>query len=86
MCLALALRQRGYIKIVPTHSISGAYDKARSLDMLKRDTRWTLVFTDFKSNNFDLTKLAENTNFLQLNERSCCAVLNQNNGESSFLL
>ena len=62
-------------------SLIGAYEKARTLDMLKRDTKWTLVFEDFKSSSFDVTKLTENTNFLQLNDRSCCAIKNQMNGK-----
>jgi hypothetical protein len=62
-------------------SLIGAYERARILDMLKRDTKWTLVFEDFKSGTFDVTKLNENTNFLQLNDRSCCAIKNLMNGK-----
>jgi hypothetical protein len=76
----LTIRPSNYVAWGSTLSLTGAYEKARKFDMVKRDSKWTLVFEDFKSNTFDVSRLSETTNFLQLNDRSCCAVKNQLNG------
>ena len=57
--------------------IKEVYTKANQSDLLKRDTRWTLVFEDFKSDSFDLKKLADQTNILQMTDGSCCKILDK---------
>ena len=57
--------------------IKDVYTKANQSELLKRDTRWTLVFEDFKSESFDLKRLADQTNILQMTEGSCCKILDK---------
>ena len=57
--------------------IKDVYTKANQSELLKRDTRWTLVFEDFKSESFDLKQLADQTNILQMMEGSCCKILDK---------
>ena len=56
--------------------IKEVYLKANKSELLKRDTRWTLVFEDFESSTFDLNQLADQTNVLQMTDGSCCKILN----------
>ena len=60
-----------------TDMIKEVYTKANQSELLKRDTRWTLVFEDFKSESFDLKRLADQTNILQMTEGSCCKILDK---------
>ena len=60
-----------------TDMIKDVYTKANQSELLKRDTRWTLVFEDFKSESFDLKQLADQTNILQMMEGSCCKILDK---------
>ena len=56
--------------------IQEVYTQANKSELLKRDTRWTLVFEDFKTDGFDINQLADQTNILQMTDRSCCKILN----------
>ena len=60
-----------------TDMIKEVYTKANQSELLKRDTRWTLVFEDFKSESFDLKQLADQTNILQMTDGSCCKILDK---------
>ena len=60
-----------------TDMIKDVYTKANESELLKRDTRWTLVFEDFKSESFDLKQLADQTNILQMTDGSCCKILDK---------
>ena len=60
-----------------TDMIKEVYTKANQSELLKRDTRWTLVFEDFKSESFDLKQLADQTTILQMMEGSCCKILDK---------
>ncbi len=71
-------RPSNYVAWGSTTSIKQAYDKAKSMDMIKRDTRWTLVFEDFNFASFPKSSLSDQTNFLEMkNSDDCCIILNQ---------
>ena len=60
-----------------TDMIENVYSKAKKHQLLKRDTRWTLVFEDFNSDTFDLNELEDQTNVLRMTDDSCCKLLNE---------
>ena len=60
-----------------TDMIKNVYSKAKKHQLLKRDTRWTLVFEDFNSDTFDLNELEDQTNVLRMTDDSCCKLLNE---------
>ena len=57
--------------------IQNVYSKANKSELLKRDTRWTLVFEDFEAENFDPNQLADQTNIVKLKDGSCCKLLDK---------
>ena len=59
-----------------TDMIQEVYTKANESELLKRDTRWTLVFEDFSTDRFEINQLADQTNILKMPDRSCCKILN----------
>jgi len=50
-------RPSNYVAWGSTAAVTAAYEKAKDEMMVKRDTRWTLVFDDLKSADFDLNIL-----------------------------
>ena len=60
-----------------TKMIQDVYTQANKSELLKRDTRWTLVFEDFNSGTFDLNELEDQTNILRMTDDSCCKLLNE---------
>lgn len=58
--------------------MKAAYNKAKSEGMLKRDTRWTLVFEDMKSREFTNDGLEDQTHFVEMiDQDNCCKILNK---------
>lgn len=71
-------RPSNYIAWGSTQAIKNAYQKAKNMQMLKRDTRWTLVFEDFESSSFSDSMLEDQTNFLAMTDDSnCCIIKNR---------
>ena len=64
-----------------TKSITDTYKQALDVNMVKRDTKWTLIFDDFQSQEFDHKILTQNTNVLALRPGSCCGILNEVSGK-----
>ena len=58
-----------------TKMIQDVYTQANESELLKRDTRWTLVFEDFRTDAFEINQLADQTNILKMSVRSCCKIL-----------
>jgi hypothetical protein len=58
-------RPSNYIAWGTTSVLGRAYERAQKLDMVKRDSKWTLVFEDFLSNKFEVSNLTEGANLLQ---------------------
>jgi hypothetical protein len=73
-------RPSNFIAWGSTLVLSRAYQRAQSLEMVKRDSKWTLVFEDFQSTKFEVANLTESSNLLAMNERSCCNLKNIFNG------
>ena len=67
-----------------TDMIKNVYSKAKKHQLLKRDTRWTLVFEDFNSDTFDLNELEDQTNVLRMTDASCCKLLNKGKRNMKF--
>ena len=67
-----------------TDMIKNVYSKAKKHQLLKRDTRWTLVFEDFNSDTFDLNELEDQTNVLRMTDDSCCKLLNKGKRNMKF--
>ena len=59
--------------------IQDVYQRANKSELLKRDTRWTLVFEDFEKSTVDtfVGQLKDQTNLLRMTTRSCCKILNE---------
>ena len=59
--------------------IQDVYQRANKSELLKRDTRWTLVFEDFEKSTVDtfVGELKDQTNLLRMTTRSCCKILNE---------
>ena len=51
--------------------------------MIKRDTKWTLVFEDYDYGQFDTRGLTQSTNFLVPTGMSCCGYLDKAPGEDT---
>ncbi len=52
--------------------------------MLKRDTRWTLVFEDLKSSSFNINDLEDQTNFLEMKSSDNCCIIMNKKGQSKY--
>ena len=62
--------------------VTEAYRKAQSMNMIRENTRWTLVFQDFENAPFEMM---DGTIFLKMrNEEDCCIIKNQQ-GETQFM-
>ena len=59
-------------------------NKDVELQMLKRDTRWTLVFEDFKSSTFDNAMLEDQTNFVHMTGDANCCIIQNKKGQSKI--
>lgn len=71
-------RPSNYIVWGSTDKVKEAYEKARTMDMLKRDIRWTLVFEDMKSGDFKNSLLDDQTNFVEMTDGdNCCIIMNK---------
>ncbi len=79
-------RPSNYIVWGPTSLIKSTYQRAKEMDMVKRDTKWSLVFTDFQGNTFSKNSLIDQTNILKMTDSSCCIILNQGSGELRLYL
>ncbi len=75
-------RPSNYIAWGSTDSIKRAYAKAKEMQMLKRDTRWTLVFEDLKSSSFNINDLEDQTNFLEMKSSDNCCIIMNKKGQS----
>jgi hypothetical protein len=70
-------RPSNYVAWGSASSLTGAYSKAKEMGMIKRDTRWTLVFTDLNSDTFNIGDLEDQTNFLEMKDaENCCIIKN----------
>ena len=66
--------------------VKEAYSKAQSLKMIKRDTRWTLVFEDFDYGSFSKNSLSDQTNFLEMRQGDNCCIIKNEQGNCQCLV
>ena len=62
--------------------VKEAYNKAKSMKMIKRDTRWTMVFEDFDYGGFSKNSLAEQIKFLDMRHKDNCCIIKNQQGET----
>ncbi|KAK6633756.1 hypothetical protein RUM44_004363 [Polyplax serrata] len=62
-----------------TQQIQEMFKIADDSDLVKRDGRWNLIFTDFKYDNFK-TKTGILVNLMMMSTSVCCQLLNLNEG------
>ncbi len=48
--------------------------------MIRRDARWTFVFTDWNFASFDVSPLDVQITFVTMADKDCCIVLNKQSG------
>ena len=79
-------RPSNYVAWGSTASLKTAYTKAKTMQMLKRDTRWTLVFEDLKSAEFSMSELEDQTNFVEMKptDVNCCIIRNMKGQSESW--
>ena len=70
-------RPSNYIVWGSQEELQDIYDKAKAKDMIKRDSKWTLVFNDFTQVDFPQASLKDLTTLMTLTPESCCAVLDR---------
>ena len=72
-------RPSNYVAWGSTSALKTAYTKAKTMQMLKRDTKWTLVFEDLQSGMFGADELEDQTNFVEMKQTdvNCCIIKNK---------
>ena len=65
-----------YVVFGDSNTLQDVIEKAISQKLMKRDSRWNLVLTDFNS-TLTTKHLEAMVTFLELSPASCCAVLNR---------
>ena len=78
-------RPSNYIAWGNKASLTNAYDMAKKMQMLKRDTRWTLVFEDFASSSFNNDMLEDQTNFVHMTGDANCCIIQNKKGQSKII-
>ena len=56
------------------------YREAKRRRMIRRDARWTFVFTDWKFNDFNVSPLEIQVTFITMANQDCCIVMNMQGG------
>ena len=54
--------------------------EAKRRRMIRRDARWTFVFTDWKFDDFDVSPLEIQVTFITMASQDCCIVMNMQGG------
>ncbi len=73
-------RPSNYVVFGKTKDVSSIFERAKSEGMLKRDTRWSLVFEDLRpDSDFDFRMLEDNTFVVAVSQpqAACCVLTNQ---------
>ena len=70
-------RPSNYLVWGSQKELEDIYDKAKEKDMIKRDSKWTLIFNDFGQVDFSQESLKDLTTLMTLTSESCCALLDQ---------
>ncbi|XP_068085158.1 ionotropic receptor 25a [Anabrus simplex] len=63
-----------YVIFADTENMNKLYDNAVKAELVVREERWNLVFTDFNYANFDKGKLTMATSLIQLKKSFCCKI------------
>jgi hypothetical protein len=73
-------RPSNYVAWGSTSLLKSIYQKAKNMNMVKRDTKWTLVFNDFQSHNFMQNSLMDMANLMSMTADTCCIILDKSSG------
>lgn len=71
-----------YVAHGTKNTIADIYSRAQQRSLVKRDARWTFVFQDWRSSEFNLNSLSAQVVFMGMTEEDCCTVKNQPQGSS----
>ncbi|XP_075215254.1 ionotropic receptor 25a-like [Lycorma delicatula] len=61
--------------VADTNNVNKIFKQALEADVLKRDDRWNLVFTDFNYENFNRDLLTVSTTLYRMKKEICCKLL-----------
>ena len=81
-------RPSNYVAWGNTDFLMKLYQKAKNEDMIKRDSKWTLVFEDFKSDyqsNIIRQNLMDLANIIEMSPKSCCIIQDSISSINFFL-
>ena len=70
-------RPSNYIAWGSTQQLQEIYDKAKNKDMIKRDSKWTLVSTDFGGNKLKQESLTDLATIITMTDDTCCPLLDK---------
>ena len=63
--------------------VNNFYKAAKAKQLVTRDIRWTLIFTDFSEPTFDYKELEQGANLILLNDDNCCIISGGKEGEAN---
>ena len=68
-------RPSNYISWGSTQQLQEVYELAKSKDMIKRDSKWTLVSSDFGGNEIQQNTLKDLATIVTMTDDTCCLIL-----------
>lgn len=77
-------RPSNYIAWGTQEELANIYKQAKSKDMIKRDSKWTLVDTGFSANKFDANDLTDWANYMTITDDTCCPLMGKTSGGNHF--
>lgn len=78
-------RPSNYIAWGTQDDLTNIYKQAKTKDMIKRDSKWTLVDTSFSKNEFPTNDLLDWANFMTITEDTCCPLLGKTSGNKHLI-
>ena len=74
-------RPSNYVAWGSTDFLIKLYQNAKNMDLIKRDSKWTLVFEDFQSEKFLKSSLMDLSNRIEMSSQSCCIIQDISSGK-----
>ena len=70
-------RPSNYVAWGSTDFLKKLYRKAKETGLVKRDSKWTLVFEDFQRAKFSKDELMDLANMIEMTPETCCILQNK---------
>ena len=74
-------RPSNYITWGTTKELQEIYEKAKSKKMVKRDSKWILVSTDFGGNKIKQESMKDLATVITMTDDTCCPLLEKSGSE-----